>query len=151
MKPQKITTKKLRPTLLALSASIAMGLSGTAAASTTAQDVKLFGAQKLESGYKLAGRSAEQEEMAKAKEGKCGAGKCGGAEKKAAEGKCGAGKCGGAAKKAADGKCGAGKCGGDKMKGKEGKCGGAKCEEKVKALEVEFNAKLKALEEKMQK
>jgi uncharacterized low-complexity protein len=50
-------------------------------------------------------------------EGKCGAGKCGGAGgsmDKAAEGKCGAGKCGGAGStmdKAAEGKCGAGKCG----------------------------------------
>jgi uncharacterized low-complexity protein len=33
--------------------------------------------------------------MAKDAEGKCGAGKCGGAMSKGAEGKCGAGKCGG--------------------------------------------------------
>ena len=46
------------------------------------------------------------------------------------EGKCGAGKCGGskAAEKSMEGKCGAGKCGGSKAAEKtmEGKCGGAK-------------------------
>ena len=60
----------------------------------------------------------------KGREGKCGAGKCGG-DMKGKEGKCGAGKCGGDMK-GKEGKCGAGKCGGD-MKGKEGKCGAGKC------------------------
>lgn len=67
---------------------------------------------------------AEKEgKAAKTSEGKCGEGKCGGAEKKegkvekTSEGKCGEGKCGGAekkegkAEKTSEGKCGEGKCG----------------------------------------
>ena len=62
-----------------------------------------FEATDLDSGYMLA-------DGHKAKEGKCGEGKCGG--EKAKEGKCGEGKCGG--EKAHEGKCGEGKCGGEK-------------------------------------
>jgi len=51
--------------------------------------------------------------MADMKDGKCGAGKCGGeAKKEKKSAKCGAGKCGGEAKKEKkSAKCGAGKCG----------------------------------------
>jgi uncharacterized low-complexity protein len=68
-----------------------------------------FEATDLDNGYMLAGQE-------KAKEGKCGEGKCGG--EKAKEGSCGEGK-------AEEGKCGEGKCGGDKAE--EGKCGEGKC------------------------
>ena len=68
-----------------------------------------FAAASLKSGY----------EVADAKEGKCGEGKCGGDMKKA-DGKCGEGKCGGDMKKSD------GKCGGDKKKS-DGKCGEGKC------------------------
>ena len=63
-----------------------------AAALTTAgiaQAANPFALDRLDGGYQLA--SADT----KAKEGKCGEGKCGGAKPKAKEGKCGEGKCGG--------------------------------------------------------
>ena len=74
-----------------------------------------FEATDLDNGYMLADKD-------KAKEGKCGEGKCGG--KKAKEGACGEGKAKDA--KHAEGKCGEGKCGGDNAK--EGDCGGEKAE-----------------------
>ncbi len=78
-----------------------------------------FAIKSLSSGYQVADNHAD-----KAKDGKCGEGKCGaemkkeGAEK-AKDGKCGEGKCGAEMKKdgaktdakAKDGKCGEGKCG----------------------------------------
>ena len=88
-----------------------------------------FALKSLSSGYQVA------DNHTKAKDGKCGTGKCGASKKKtekAAEGKCGG-------EKAAEGKCSAekaheGKCGGEKAaegkcsaeKAKEGKCGGEK-------------------------
>jgi len=69
-----------------------------------------FALSGLSSGYQVADNH-------KAKEGKCGEGKCGAKEKekeKATEGKCGEGKCGAKTKtetKAKEGKCGEGKCG----------------------------------------
>jgi len=96
--------KSLKPVVAAVGAAFAgsMMLSGTAAA-----EGNPFGMTELNSGYM---------QLAGSHEGKCGAGKCGGAKaEKATEGKCGAGKCGGAkAEKATEGKCGAGKCGGSK-------------------------------------
>ena len=63
-----------------------------------------FGAKSMSSGY------MQLAEADKAKEGKCGEGKCGASKKK--EGKCGEGKCGADKKK--EGKCGEGKCGANK-------------------------------------
>ncbi len=74
-----------------------------------------FAIKSLSTGYQVA------DHHEKAKDGKCGEGKCGaemkneGAEK-AKDGKCGEGKCGAemkkeGAEKAKDGKCGEGKCG----------------------------------------
>jgi len=81
-------------------------LLGVSAAQFAAADSSPFGATQLPSGYDLHAMQSE---------GKCGEGKCGGADDgKSGEGKCGEGKCGGAD----DGKSGEGKCG-------EGKCGGA--------------------------
>ena len=69
-------------TSLAIGSLVAMG-------SAHAADSNPFGATKLSSGY---------QNTTKAKEGKCGEGKCGGTVKKPikkdAEGKCGEGKCG---------------------------------------------------------
>jgi uncharacterized low-complexity protein len=65
-----------------------------------------FAAKTLDGGYQVAQADT------KAKDGKCGEGKCGADKKK--DGKCGEGKCGADKKK--DGKCGEGKCGGDKKK-----------------------------------
>jgi uncharacterized low-complexity protein len=77
-----------------------------------------FAADTLQNGYQVAQADA------KAKDGKCGEGKCG-ADKKKKDGKCGEGKCGADKKK--DGKCGEGKCGAEKDKKKDGKCGEGKC------------------------
>jgi uncharacterized low-complexity protein len=76
-----------------------------------------FGADTLQNGYQVAQANT------KAKDGKCGEGKCGAEKKK--DGKCGEGKCGADKKK--DGKCGEGKCGAEKDKKKDGKCGEGKC------------------------
>jgi uncharacterized low-complexity protein len=75
-----------------------------------------FAIKSLSSGYQVADNHAD-----KAKDGKCGEGKCGAEMKKegadkAKDGKCGEGKCGAEMKKegadkAKDGKCGEGKCG----------------------------------------
>ena len=110
-----MSKKSMKPVAAAIGAAFAgsMLLAGAANAASNP-----FGLSELNGGYaQIAG-----------KEGKCGAGKCGGSAEKAAEGKCGAGKCGGSAKKAAEGKCGAGKCGGSTpKKAAEGKCGAGKC------------------------
>ena len=73
-----------------------------------------FAIKSLSSGYQVADNHAD-----KAKDGKCGEGKCGDSMKKtdakAKDGKCGEGKCGAEMQKtdakAKDGKCGEGKCG----------------------------------------
>ena len=113
-----------KPVLTTIGAAVAGSLLMTGAAHA---DSNPFGLSELNGGYaQLASNHTE---------GKCGAGKCGGAMEKGAEGKCGAGKCGGsggAMEKGAEGKCGAGKCGagmcGSAMeKGTEGKCGAGKC------------------------
>lgn len=100
--------KKQTLTSLTLGSAFVLGaaISGHASAADNP-----FSANQLKSGY----------EVAAAKEGKCGEGKCGGEKK--ADGKCGEGKCGG--EKKSDGKCGEGKCGGEKKS--EGKCGEGKC------------------------
>ncbi len=97
--------------------ALALGAVVLTAGVSTSVEANPFGFEQMNSGYQLDGGDK------KAKEGKCGEGKCGGDMKKAAgkaaEGKCGEGKCGGDMKKAAEGKAKEGKCG-------EGKCGGAK-------------------------
>jgi len=90
---------------MTLALTAALGTTGVAFANDNP-----FGMQVLDQGY-------QQLAEAKAKDGKCGEGKCGAAAKdasKAKDGKCGEGKCGAAAKdatKAKNGKCGEGKCG----------------------------------------
>ena len=74
-----------------------------------------FAIKSLSSGYQVA------DHHEKAKDGKCGEGKCGAETKKEGakemkDGKCGEGKCGAemkkeGAKEMKDGKCGEGKCG----------------------------------------
>jgi len=92
-------------------------IASMAAAPIAAAAENPFALTGLSSGYQVADNHGAKP-AAKAAEGKCGEGKCGGAKPaaKAAEGKCGEGKCGGAkpAAKAAEGKCGEGKCGGAK-------------------------------------
>lgn len=121
--------------------SISLAISGAFALSIAATTINAaenpFAMKSLSSGYQVADNTT------KAKDGKCGTGKCGANMKKSekvAEGKCSAekakeGKCGG--EKATEGKCSAekaheGKCSADKAaegkcsaeKAKEGKCGG---------------------------
>ncbi|MES2501502.1 MAG: hypothetical protein V4545_02765 [Pseudomonadota bacterium] len=102
--------------------TIALALSGAFALSIAATTVNAaenpFAIKSLSSGYQVA------DHHEKAKDGKCGEGKCGAEMKKemgekAKDGKCGEGKCGAEMKKemgtkAHDGKCGEGKCGTDK-------------------------------------
>ena len=79
-----------------------------------------FAAKTLDAGYQVA--QADMKMDSKAKDGKCGEGKCGADKKmgtKAKDGKCGEAKCGADKKmdsKAKDGKCGEAKCGADKKK-----------------------------------
>lgn len=89
-----------------------------------AADTNPFEAVSMDAGYEMAFAGD------KAKDGKCGEGKCGGEKTK--DGNCGAEK----GKKAKDGNCGAdqddkakdGSCGADKHdKAKDGKCGEGKC------------------------
>ena len=94
-----------KPVAVAIGAALMSSLAAAGAAHAGSFAVNALGA-----GYMLAAGDATGDE--KAKEGKCGEGKCG-ADKKA-EGKCGEGKCG--ADKKAEGKCGEGKCGADKKK-----------------------------------
>lgn len=89
--------------------SIALGSAFAAATlMPVAHAANPFSADTLQNGYQVAQADT------KAKDGKCGEGKCGGAESKAKDGKCGEGKCGADKKK--DGKCGEGKCGGEEKK-----------------------------------
>jgi uncharacterized low-complexity protein len=109
---------------IALAVSSAFVLSIGATAVNAAENP--FAIKSLSSGYQVADNHAD-----KAKDGKCGEGKCG--AEKAKDGKCGEGKCG--AEKAKDGKCGEGKCGAEMRKdgaktdakAKDGKCGEGKC------------------------
>jgi|26BtaG_2_1085354.scaffolds.fasta_scaffold01913_6 uncharacterized low-complexity protein len=90
-------------TSLALGSLVAMG-------SAHAADSNPFGAKTMSSAY---------QNTTKAKESRCGEGKCGSSAKKVvkkADSKCEEGKCGDSAKKVvkkAEGKCGEGKCGAD--------------------------------------
>lgn len=90
---------------LAMTGAIALGL-GAAAVQAGENP---FAFQSLTSGYQVA------DHHDKAKDGKCGEGKCS-AEMKGKEGKCG--------DKSKDGKCG--------DKAKEGKCGEGKCSAEMK-------------------
>ena len=96
--------------------TIALALSGAFALSIAATTVNAaenpFAIKALSSGYQVA------EADAKAKDGKCGEGKCSAEMKKemadkAKDGNCGADK---ADAKAKDGKCGEGKCSANKAK-----------------------------------
>jgi uncharacterized low-complexity protein len=99
---------------VALAVTSAFVLSIGAATISAAENP--FAIKSLSSGYQVADNHAD-----KAKDGKCGEGKCGAEMKKdgaakAKDGKCGEGKCGAEMKKdgaakAKDGKCGEGKCG----------------------------------------
>ena len=98
------------------SKTIALALSGAFALSIAATTVNAaenpFAIKALSSGYQVA------EADAKAKDGKCGEGKCSAEMKKemadkAKDGNCGADK---ADAKAKDGKCGEGKCSANKAK-----------------------------------
>lgn len=98
---------------VALAVSSAFALSVGAATINAAENP--FAIKSLSSGYQVA------DHHEKAKDGKCGEGKCGHGDKdaKAKDGKCGEGKCGAemkkeGAEKAKDGKCGEGKCGTEK-------------------------------------
>jgi uncharacterized low-complexity protein len=113
---------------VALAVTSAFVLSIGAATISAAENP--FAIKSLSSGYQVADNHAD-----KAKDGKCGEGKCG--AEKAKDGKCGEGKCGAemrkdGAAKAKDGKCGEGKCGAEMKKdgaakAKDGKCGEGKC------------------------
>ena len=103
--------------------TIALALSGAFALSIGAATVNAaenpFAIKSLSSGYQVA------DHHEKAKDGKCGEGKCS-AEMKKEMGE-----------KAKDGKCGEGKCSAemkkDMEKNKDGKCGEAKCSTEHKA------------------
>ena len=102
--------------------TISLAIGGAFALSIAATTINAaenpFALKSLSSGYQVA------DNHTKAKDGKCGTGKCGANKKseKAHEGKC-------SAEKAAEGKCSAekaaeGKCSAEKAH--EGKCGGEK-------------------------
>ncbi len=121
----KNSTKK--PLVAALGAAFVTSMAFAPAVSA---EVSPFGATELETGYMVLAEGkcgGADKAAAKAKEGKCGKGKCG-ADKaaakaeKAKEGKCGEGKCG-------EGKCGADKAAAKAEKAKEAKCGEGKCGE----------------------
>jgi uncharacterized low-complexity protein len=76
-----MSNKNIKPVAAAIGAAFAGSMLVAGAANAAANP---FGLTELSGGYV---------QVASAHEGKCGAGKCGGA--KPAEGKCGAGKCGG--------------------------------------------------------
>mgnify|MGYP001546305156 CR=1 FL=1 len=119
-----MSKKTMKPVAAAIGAAFvgSMMLAGGANAASNP-----FALSELNGGYAqiASGHGEGKCGGSKAAEGKCGAGKCGGAAApKAAVGKCGAGKCGGAAApKAAEGKCG----GAAAPKAAEGKCGAGKC------------------------
>jgi uncharacterized low-complexity protein len=107
--------KLLKPAALAIGATFAASMAASSLATAASNHANPFAMSDLHSGYT---QLAE-----KAKDGKCGEGKCSVDKKaklKANEGKCGEGK---AKAKAKEGKCGEGKA---KAMPKEGKCGGAK-------------------------
>ncbi len=112
-----MTTSHKSAKAVALAVTSAFVLSIGAASVNAAENP--FAIKSLSSGYQVT------EHHEKAKDGKCGEGKCGAEMKdgaktdaKAKDGKCGEGKCGAEMKdgaktdaKAKDGKCGEGKCG----------------------------------------
>ena len=88
-----MTSKKLRKPLIVYSAILAIGAGLTFGAINVANaNTNPFSTEKLAQGYNLAGDIVEHD----AKEGKCGAGKCGEDKDKGKDrqGKCGNGKCG---------------------------------------------------------
>ena len=92
--------------LLALGASLSLGLANVASAESS----NPFQAEKLQSGY------SNTDGSFKLAKGKCGSGKCGSnADKdkndKQGNGNCGSGKSGADNDKKGSGKCGSGKCG----------------------------------------
>ena len=110
----------VNPVAIAVGAAVAGSLMLTQAAAAASNP---FSMTELQNGYMVSVFSS-MGETEKHGEGKCGAGKCGGAAK-GSDGKCGAGYCGGDMN-GSEGKCGAGSCGGN-AKGGEGKCGAGKC------------------------
>lgn len=117
----------------ALTLALGSALAATLASAPAAAD-NPFGSQSMSKGYMVAAMDGKCGGATKAKDGKCGEGKCGGTKMK--DGKCGGqgdankaeqGKT--TMEKAKDGKCGDGKCGGAmaKPKAKDGKCGEGKC------------------------
>jgi uncharacterized low-complexity protein len=104
-------TTSTKAVALAVSSAFALSIG----ASTVNAAENPFAIKSLSAGYQVA------DHHEKAKDGKCGEGKCGAEMKKegadkAKDGKCGEGKCGAemkkeGASKAKDGKCGEGKCG----------------------------------------
>jgi len=106
MNRDNVSQSKLRPLLIAIAAGVAVGLTYIPIANASSNP---FSAEKLSSGYNLAGHQMSD----KADNGKCGTGKCGPDKKDA---KNGADKNGDKDKdkdkgKGSDGKCGTGKCG----------------------------------------
>ncbi len=103
------THKSTAAKAVALAVSSAFALSISATTVNAAENP--FAIKSLSSGYQVADNHDD-----KAKDGKCGEGKCG--AEKAKDGKCGEGKCGAEkktdAKEMKDGKCGEGKCGAEK-------------------------------------
>ncbi len=93
---------KSKSMLLALGASLSLGLANVASAETNSP----FQAEKLQTGY------SNSDGSFKLAKGKCGSGKCGATKgDKKGKGKCGSGKCGAKKDKKGSGKCGSGKCG----------------------------------------
>ena len=127
-----ISNKSISNKAVVLAVSGAFALSIGAATVQAASNP--FAIKSLSSGYQVADNHAD-----KAKDGKCGTGKCGATKKKtgekAAEGKCSAdGKCSAEMKKemsekAKEGSCSAeGRCSAE-MKAKEGACSAEKAKE----------------------
>ena len=105
--------KLLKPAALAIGTTFVATMAASSFATAASNHSNPFAMSDLHSGYT---QLAE-----KAKDGKCGEGKCSAdrkAKQKAKEGKCGEGKA-----KAKEGQCGGAKA---KPKTSEGKCGGAK-------------------------
>lgn len=97
---------KNKSMLLAIGASLSLGLVNVASADTS----NPFQADKLQTGY------SNTDGSFKLAKGKCGSGKCGCNADKDKKDKKGNGKCGADKDKKGNGKCGSGKCG-------AGKCG----------------------------
>ena len=96
-----MTHKIKTPLALAIGTAFVASLAASNIANAAPNSSNPFAMSELSSGYM---------QVADAKEGKCGEGKCGGAKEmeKNMEGKCGG------AKAPKEGKCGEGKCGGNK-------------------------------------